>query len=137
MIQDFPAWALKPKRPKPSSDFLKQEPQILVEAFGSHLIFGENLADKNSPSQKQLKAFKKLQAIFPKMSSHLLNTAGLVSQYVNTESGEWGARPGIGLYGIKPKVYTKDQQAKKKWRQLALKPSSSLKKPYCGLNPID
>ena len=132
----FSRLGFKTKETEALIRFLKQEPQILVEAFGSHLIFGENLADKNSPSQKQLKAFKKLQAIFPKMSSHLLNTAGLVSQYVNTESGEWGARPGIGLYGIKPKVYTKDQQAKKKWRQLALKPSSSLKSHIVGLTRL-
>ena len=107
--------------------FLKQEPQILVEAFGSHLIFGEELANKNSQSYQQLKSFVKLKQLFPKMSSHLLNTAGLISQYVNRESCKWGSRPGIGLYGIKPKVYTKDQKAKKKWDQLSLKPSSCLK----------
>ena len=132
----FSRLGFEPKDSEKLLLFLKEQPQIHLEGFGTHLISAEELADKNSRTYQQLKKFLLLEKSFPKARSHLLNTAGLISQFVNGEFCEFGSRPGLGLYGIKPKVYLKDQKAQKKWEDLPFRSSSSLKSRVVALREL-
>jgi len=116
--------------------FLKDHPHISLEGFGSQLLSGEELANKNTPTYKQLKDFFKLKKTFPNLENHLLNSAGLISQYANQSSDLLGSRPGISLYGIKPKVYCKDKVAQSRWEALNFIPSSCLKSQIMGLRTL-
>ena len=121
---------------KKLKDFFKNNPQLNLEGFGTQLVSGEELGDKNSFSSFQLKQFLDLIKLFPNKKNHILNSAGLISQFIHSDTLNLGARPGISLYGIKPKVFCQNKKAEKKWRQLSLKPASCLKSQIVALRDI-
>ena len=117
-------------------DFLKRNPQLKLEGIGTQLVSGEELADKNSFSFLQLKLFLKLTKFFPQAKQHILNSSALVSQFIHSDNLDLGARPGISLYGIKTKVFFKNQPAENNWKNLPLKPVSCLKSQIVALREI-
>ena len=98
-----------------------------LEGIGTHLVSGEELGDNNSFSSFQLQKFLDLIRFFPNTKNHILNSSALISQFVHSDSSNLGARPGISLYGIKPKVFFQNSKAEEKWNQLQLRPVSCLK----------
>ena len=112
------------------SHFLKDNPHIQLEGLATQLISGEDLGDKKSFSSYQIKQFSGLKKIFSCLNFHVLNTSALVASFVHDEKMILGSRPGIGLYGIKPEIFLKDEEAEKRWKSLSLFPVSSLK---CGI----
>ncbi|MBC6415783.1 MAG: alanine racemase [Bdellovibrionales bacterium] len=116
--------------------FLKDHPHIKLEGIASHLIAGEELSDKESQSFKQIQLFLELKEKIPNIKYHILNSSGIISQYVNELNFKLGVRPGITLYGIKPKVLIKDSKALSKWDNLALTLSSCLKSQIVALRTL-
>lgn len=108
-------------------NFLKDNPKIQLEGLATQLVSGEELGDKKSFSFYQIKQFATLKQIFPYQKFHVLNTAALMASFVHGDKIVFGARPGIGLYGVKPEIVFKDSEAKKKWKNLSFFPVSSLK----------
>ena len=117
-------------------EFLKDNPQLQLEGIGTHLVSGEELADKNSFSFSQLQQFITLQKFFPKVKNHILNSSALISQYIHSDNLDLGARPGISLYGIKPKVFFQNEKAEDKWKSLPLQPVSCLKSQITALQEV-
>ncbi|MDE0092259.1 MAG: alanine racemase [Oligoflexia bacterium] len=117
-------------------DFLKQNPQLKLEGFGTQLVSGEELGDKNSFSFQQLTQFLSLAKNFPNKKNHILNSAGLISQFAHSDSTDLGARPGISLYGIKPKIFFKNKAVEDKWNHLPLQPVSCLKSQIVALREL-
>ena len=116
--------------------FLKDHPLLKLEGIASHLISGEELYDHKSLTYKQLQSFLKLKKPFPNTKHHLLNSSGLISQYANELNTKLGVRPGISLYGIKPKVLFKNSKAHAKWDALSFTLSSCLKSRIIALRNI-
>ena len=117
-------------------EFFKKNPLLKLKGIGTHLVSGEDLGDKDSFSFLQLKKFLKLIKLFPKAKNHILNSPALVSQFAHCDSSNLGSRPGISLYGIKPKIFFQTKKAQKKWSQLNLQPVSCLKSHIVALQEI-
>ena len=109
------------------SGFLKDNPHIQLEGLATQLISGEELGDKTSLSFYQIKQFSGLKKIFSCRNFHVLNTSALIASCAHNEEMIFGSRPGIGLYGVKPEIFLKDEEAKKRWKNLSLFPVSRLK----------
>ena len=107
--------------------FLKDNSQIQLEGLSTQLVSGEELGDKESFSHYQIKQFTELKKIFSCQKIHALNTSALLSSFVHEEKNICGARPGIGLYGVKPEILFKNKKAEDKWKNLPFLPVSSLK----------
>ena len=139
----FSRLGFSPKETQKIKDFLKEEPHIQLEGLASQLLSGEELSDKNSPTHKQLESFLELQKAFPSetfpnLKAHLFNSSALINQYVNEldYSSFLGSRPGISLYGIKPKALFENEIAQDKWEKLDFITSSCLKSQIVGLRII-
>ena len=117
-------------------EFLKNNPQLELKGIGTHLVSGEELSDKNSFSHSQLKKFLHLTKFFPHAKNHILNSSALISQFIHSDISDLGARPGISLYGIKPKALFQNQSAKEKWNDLLLQPVSCLKSRISAIQEI-
>ena len=117
-------------------DFLKQNPQLELEGFGTQLVSGEELGDKNSFSFSQLQQFLDLMKFFPNKKNHILNSSALISQFIHSDISDLGVRPGISLYGIKPKVFFQNKTIKEKWSHLSLYPVSCLKSQIVAVHEI-
>lgn len=116
--------------------FLKDNPQIQLEALASQLVSGEELGDENSFSSHQIKKLDELKSVFSCQNIHILNTSALIALFVHNQKVKCGARPGIGLYGIKPDLFFKDEKAKKSWKKLSFFPVSSLKSAVVAVHRV-
>lgn len=116
--------------------FLKDHPQICLEGLVTQLISSEEIADKKSLSFYQIQQFLKLKSFFSCPHLHAFNTSGLISQFVHGESIDLGARPGIGLYGLKPKIFFKTQEAERSWDNLSFSLVSCLKSYIVDLHQL-
>lgn len=117
-------------------DFLKDNPQIQLEGLATQLVLGEELGDSESFSAKQLKRFSSLKKVFSCPHFHVFNTSALIADFSHNGKSNFGSRAGIGLYGIKPKVFFKDQTAENKWKDLSLAPVSSLKSAVVAVHQL-
>ena len=118
-------------------DFLKDNPQIQLEGLAAQLVAGEELGDKKSFSSYQLEQFSELKKIFSCKSFHILNTSALISSFAHGDKIVFGARPGIGLYGVKPEILFKGDKAKKRWKDLLFSPVSSLKSYIVAIHQLE
>ena len=117
-------------------DFLKDNPQIQLEALATQLVYGEELGNDQSFSCHQIRRFSGLKSIFSCRKTHVFNTSALIASFVHNEKAVFGSRPGIGLYGIKPDIFLKDQKAEEKWNRLSLSPVSCLKSGIVAVRKI-
>lgn len=80
---------------------LRDNPRIQVEGVCTHFVYGEEAADPNGFSAKQLQAFLEMTQDFPGVR-HAHKSASLVSRLEKGKPAEdgIGARPGIALYGL-------------------------------------
>ena len=107
--------------------FLDRNPQIQLEGLASQLIAGEEIGDESSFSRRQMERFLSLKKIFPSLPLHLLNTSAMLSAHAHDMRHQIGSRPGIGLYGLKPRVFFANKQSEKKAERAAFEPASRLK----------
>ena len=108
-------------------NFLKDYPQIQLEGLATQLVSGEELGSEKNFSSNQIKHFVELKKIFSCQNFHALNTSALVTSFAYGKKFLCGARPGIGLYGVKPEVLFANNKSEKKWEKLSLFPVSSLR----------
>lgn len=112
----------------PIIDWFKKSKKLKVEGLLSHFHSGEDAWDPSGQSAKQaqllLKVVSEMQS-FPEFSGahvHLLNSAGIanLSKIQKEKSSsrhfltdfQWGARPGLSLYGYEPVPFASSLQLK-------------------------
>lgn len=78
---------------------LRGNPQIEVEGVCTHFVYGEEAHQPGSASQKQIEKFNTMTTPFPGVR-HVHKSASLIAQSANKTRDEFGARPGISLYGL-------------------------------------
>ena len=117
-------------------DFLKDNSHIKLEGLATQLVLAEELGDKKSFSSQQMELFFELKKSFSCPHFHLLNTSALLASFVHNIKTSFGVRPGIGLYGIKPKVLFQNETAKKRWEDLSFSSVSSLKSDIVALHQL-
>ena len=118
-----------PEEGEKIKSFLQTAPFLQIEGLCTQLMQGEN----ETIAIKQLKA---LQSLFSVKNTHCLNTEALISLFIHQGKTEEGARPGIGLYGIKPPVPWQNEQAKVKWKNIPLKRVSTLKSYIVNIHQL-
>ena len=110
--------------------FLETAPSLQVEGICTQLpsnTKGEFL------SVSQL---KKLKLLFSAKHTHSLNTEALISEFIHNERVSEGARPGIGLYGIKPPIPFQNKKAEEKWEHLEFKSVTTLKSYIVNIHQL-
>ena len=117
-------------------NFCAKHPHLKVEGICSQLLSGEELSRKTSASYRQVEKMKDMASLFSVKKNHLFNTAALLSSVCHGEGESLGSRPGIGLYGVKPKITFASEAAETKWRKISLKPVSTLKSRVVGVHRL-
>ena len=113
--------------------FLKDAPFLQVEGLCTQLLSTEN---NHKEKQAFIGQIKILESLFAIKYSHCLNTETLISLFIHNSPISSGARPGIGLYGIKTPIPNQNIKAKKKWEQLSLKSASTLKSYIVNIHQL-
>ena len=117
--------------------FFAKHSHLKVEGLCSQLLSGEELGQKTSASYSQMEKMKDMVSLFSVKKNHLFNTAALLSSACHGVDSDFGSRPGIGLYGVKPKIVFAGSAAEKKWRKISLKPASFLKSRVVGVHRLE
>jgi len=116
--------------------FLRDNPQVQLEALASQLVSGEELGDEKSFSSHQMRQLDDLKSVFSCQSAHILNTSALTALFAHNRNIKCGARPGIGLYGIKPDIFFEDGEAEERWKKLSFFPVSRLKSGIVAVHQV-
>ncbi len=116
---------------------LHANPQIKVQGICSHLAQAEDFLVAGSSANVQLNNLKKMlsQLPVPAKFIHLFNSAGLLANSIAPQAS-WGGRPGISLYGVKPKLDGLGADQVIQWNQCNLKPVMTLKSEIIAYNSI-
>ena len=111
-------------------DFLDGQTKVRVAGVCSHLLAGEDIGSTSSRTREQIRRFAPVAKTFegPGVRIHLWNSSGLLGAYALElmQKENWGARPGIALYGAKPKMSFSNRSARKRYEDLELKPVMSV-----------
>ena len=103
--------------------FLKKHPRLQPLGICSQPPQKERIAQSET-----LKNLQALKQFFSCPVMHCLNTEALISVFsAQGRQTTCGARPGIGLYGVKSPAAVKNLEEKKRWRGLDLQNVSTLK----------
>ena len=118
---------------KIKSFLLEKAPSLQVKGLCTQLLSTEtNLEEKKALIER----LKVLESLFSTKHSHCLNTEALISLFIHNDLISSGARPGIGLYGIKTPISSQNEKAKKKWEQLSFKSTSTLKSYIVNIHQL-
>lgn len=114
-------------------DYIQSHPSLKLTGLCSHLNEGEK-AGADQDTIKQIRSFQNIvsrfQSVFSHqgLQSHLLGSAGWWALWSHSQGDpSLGFRPGICLYGVKPPVFFKSEEIKKKYDSIKLKKVSCLK----------
>ncbi len=118
--------------------YVQGTPYLKLKGVSSHLSEGERAGmgknGKPNSTAQEINRFenlcKKFEQSFPNngLKFHLLNSAGGWAVWSHSRWNNYmGFRPGLCLYGIKPKVIFYSEESKKKYHSVQLKPVSMLK----------
>ena len=112
--------------------FFKNQNQLQLAGLCGHLPGGGAVGLPGDETQNQIKEFKNIcdefSASFQRLDCHLFNSLSFMGCHALLGGGvEFGARVGGLLYGIKPSLSFQDQDSKKKWQSVDVRPVSSLK----------
>lgn len=121
----FTRLGFAPEEAEKVKSFLNEAPLLQVEGICTQLLNGKEALQKES--LKQTKTLNDLKLLFSAPLTHSLNTEALISQALHKGKASDGARPGIGLYGIKPAITFQNEKMEGKWENLSLKNVSTLK----------
>jgi alanine racemase len=110
------------------TNYLKRRKKLRAVGVCTHLLSGEDFGERESRSAEQSKQFAHLVETFSNsnqpIKAHIFNSGALVARHCMglKDKSDWGARPGIALYGVKPVIESKDLNVQNKWQKIALKP---------------
>ena len=121
----FTRLGFAPKEAEKVKSFLKATPLLQVEGICTQLLNGKEAVE--TESLKQIKTLNELKLLFSAPLTHSLNTEALICQALHQGKASDGARPGIGLYGIKPAIPFQQEKIQEKWNHLSFKSTSILK----------
>jgi alanine racemase len=98
--------------------------KIQVSGVCTHLHTGEDLGAAKSYSDKQLKLMGDVANELGHLTEniHVFNSCSLIAKGCLGIKSQFGSRPGISLYGIKPKILVRSTKAQKAWQKIVLKP---------------
>lgn len=116
-------------------DYIQSHPSLKLTGVCSHLNEGEKAGSgEDQDTTEQIRSFQdiisRFQSVFSqrRLQSHLLGSAGWWALWSHSQCDpSLGFRPGICLYGIKPSVFFRSEEAKKKCDSIKLKMVSCLK----------
>lgn len=111
-------------------EFLRRHSNIILEGLCTHFLMGEDWGAESSQTKAQLHKFSQVCKAFSgtNVLFHAYNSAALVAGYCNKllSTNQLGARPGLSLYGVKPKINFVNSEIQKLWSEIDLKPVLSL-----------
>ena len=107
--------------------FLEQNSFLKLEGLCTQLIEGSDISDSQGYSSHQIQKIQKLKFLFPNQCIHAFNTESLLASFVHEKYRDVGARPGIGLYGIKNSLSQLQSLEQEKWKSISLLPTTSLR----------
>lgn len=84
-------------------DFFRESHRVRLEGICTHLSHGFDAAESDGISARQMARFEEVYAQFgdSKIQRHVLNSDALLARAKAKKSIEqWGARPGLALYGL-------------------------------------
>ncbi|MCB0418942.1 MAG: alanine racemase, partial [Bdellovibrionales bacterium] len=110
------------------ADVIAKSKFIKLEGLCTHLASAEDYFDPQGQTREQICCFERILKNFKNFSGHLhlCNSAGGVAQGL-AGNNRFGARPGIALYGIKPKLKNLPDHLLQNYNEIVLKPVMTLK----------
>jgi len=84
-------------------EFFAKEKKLRCIGVCTHLSHGDDAADPNGRSEKQIQKFQQAFEQFgnPQLLHHVLNSDALLARSKANKNNEWlGARPGLAIYGL-------------------------------------
>jgi alanine racemase len=114
--------------------YFRDNDRFVVEGVCTHLADGEDAHSEKARTAQQLQKFFMAARSFRGSEKnnpvhfHALNSAALIGAHCGRQKNhlEFGARPGISLYGIKPQLTNPTGEITNAWQQVELKPVLSL-----------
>ena len=116
--------------------FLEQKSFLKLEGLCTQLVEGSDISDSHSYSSHQIQKLQKLKSLFPNQCIHAFNTESLLASFVYEKYRDTGARPGIGLYGIKNPLSQLQLLEQKRWKSISLLPTTSLKSRVVNVHQL-
>ena len=116
--------------------FLNKNSFLKLKGLCTQLIDGKNIFNPESYSFKQIQKLEELKSFFPSQVFHVFNTESLLSSFAYEIKRDLGARPGIGLYGIKGSCSDQNAFNVKKWNSISLLPTTSLKSSIVNVHKL-
>lgn len=108
------------------ASYLKKEPRLVLEGLGTHLLYGEDANKSDGYTSEQILRFSQAARAFGKdIHLHVFNSSGLLSAFASDRLAElnFGARPGISIYGHKPILESPTEMELKRWEAVQLRPA--------------
>lgn len=114
--------------------YFRDSDRIHIEGVCTHVADGEDSHSEKGRCAQQLQKFFMASRAFRNSTEdgvvyfHALNSAALIGAHCGKQKNhlEFGARPGISLYGIKPELTEPPADILNAWQQVELKPVMSL-----------
>jgi alanine racemase len=105
--------------------FFDSKNTIEIKGICSHFASAEDIEEPDGKSREQIRQFEKVQSVFgDSFIYHFLNSAALLKNH----GLEFGARPGLSIYGVSPVAEPRPD--------IKLKPVMSLKSTILNLRDI-
>ncbi len=109
---------------------LRSESHLNLVGICTHFINGEDWGSENSYTAMQCRLFQDVLKSFSglKLKIHAMNSSALIAGHCTKqlEKFQFGARPGIALYGARPDPFQKDLSVIERLSQIDVKPVMSV-----------
>lgn len=122
------------------SKYFSAHAQFELQGVCTHLTDGEDAHQPSGQSALQLKNFSHMTRAFQseKIFHHSLNSSALIARStVDARLAPYGARTGISLYGVKPRLLEPSPAELEKWKAIDLKPVLSLETKIVHTQMVD
>ncbi|MEK6553783.1 MAG: alanine racemase [Bdellovibrionota bacterium] len=106
--------------------YFRKGSQLELEGVCTHLSDGEDAHLAGGWSADQIEKFAAIEKSFSgfKIFFHMFNSAGLIASSLakTPQNHNWGARPGLSLYGVKPVMGDLSAEQLEAWKKIDLRP---------------
>ncbi len=122
------------------SKYFANHAQFDLQGVCTHLTDGEDAHNPLGQSAHQLKNFSNVTRAFhsEKVFHHALNSSALIARATSeARLAPLGARTGISLYGVKPRLLEPGPAELDKWQAIDLKPALSLETKIVLTQPVE
>ncbi len=104
--------------------YFQSSDRVQLRGVCTHFFDGEDYLLSEGSTQRQIRKFKDIAKTFSGKGvvAHALNSSALVASYCKALPSEFGARPGLAIYGLKPHVLVQSDAQKDIYNHLEFKP---------------